>query len=349
MHRVLILYSELAQYVLSCIEKLANSNCQVLLISWKVNNEAPFKFEFNDNIEQYFKQDLPKGALNELVHNFKPEAIVVSGWIDKEYTNICKTYKNQIPVIVNIDNKWHGTYKQCLATLISGLTFREWFTHIFVAGEPQAVYAKKLGFKEDKILLGCYSCDMKYFTQIYQETKAQKEATFPHVLIFLGRYYDFKGILELWDAFDEIQQSQPNNWQLWCIGKGDLVPNINYTHKIKHFGFVQPKELNQYMSKAGVFVLPSHKEPWGVVVHEFAAAGFPLLCSSEVGAASMFLQENQNGYTFKAKDKEALKASLLKVMSKSDEELFQMGQKSYELSHKLSPGTWAANVLSVLK
>jgi glycosyltransferase involved in cell wall biosynthesis len=48
--------------------------------------------------------------------------------------------------------------------------------------------------------------------------------------------------------------------------------------------------------------MPSKKEPWGVVLHEMAIAGLPLLASENVGAASAFLREGENGKVFKLEE-----------------------------------------------
>ena len=51
--------------------------------------------------------------------------------------------------------------------------------------------------------------------------------------------------------------------------------------------FIQPENLEK-VKNAGCFVLPSLKDNWGVVVHEFAAAGLPLIISDGVGAKLLF-------------------------------------------------------------
>ena len=57
---------------------------------------------------------------------------------------------------------------------------------------------------------------------------------------------------------------------------------------------MQPEDLLAFMSTGKAFVLPSTFEPWGVAVHEFAAAGYPLILSDAVGALArpwMLLQK----------------------------------------------------------
>ena len=102
------------------------------------------------------------------------------------------------------------------------------------------------------------------------------------------------------------------------------------------------------MLDGGVFVLPSRFEPWGVIVHEMAAAGFPLLLSDEVGAAEAFLTINENGFNFEANNIQSCQGALEKMASKSNLELKEMGHKSYASSNSISTETWFNKVKKFL-
>jgi hypothetical protein len=47
-----------------------------------------------------------------------------------------------------------------------------------------------------------------------------------------------------------------------------------------------------------VFVLPSDKEPWGMVVIEAAAAGLALVMTDIVGASPELVSNDENGWVF---------------------------------------------------
>ena len=47
------------------------------------------------------------------------------------------------------------------------------------------------------------------------------------------------------------------------------------------------------MAECGAFVLPSRKEPWGVVVQEAAAARMPVICSDSVGAGDHLVRHGK--------------------------------------------------------
>ena len=55
------------------------------------------------------------------------------------------------------------------------------------------------------------------------------------------------------------------------------------------------KEIIRYLRKSCGFILPSKYEPWGVVVHEAACSGLPLILSDSVGSRNELLINNHNG------------------------------------------------------
>lgn len=344
--KFLFLYTEIAEYVLACCNELAKEN-EVHIVRWPVNKEAPFQFQINHTLKLYTKTDYNRTQLKQLVNSINPDVIICSGWIDKDYLKITKNYFNKIPTIMTCDTHWNGSLKQRLAMIISRFTLLNIFSHAWVPGEIQKKYVLNLGFKNNHIATGFYSCDLSLFESIYQSQKTQKHTQFPKRFLYVGRYYEFKGIQELWQAFVELQAEQPNEWELWCLGVGDIEP-VKHP-KIKHFGFIQPKDLALYTEQTGVFVLPSRFEPWGVVVHEFAASGFPLILSNKVGAAEQFLQEGENGFAFEANNIAQLKKAMTQMIQKTDQELIKMGETSNILSKKISPKTWAKTIFDIIK
>ena len=342
----LFLYTEIAEYVLACCNELTKHG-DVHIVRWPVNKEAPFLFQTNEKIKLYPKTEYNQEQLTQLVKSINPDVIVCSGWIDKDYLKITKAYFKKIPTVMTCDTHWNGSFKQRLATVISRITLLNIFSHAWVPGQIQKQYVLNLGFKESNIQTGFYSCDLDYFESVYQSQKAQKQEFFPKRFLYVGRYYEFKGIKELWQAFIELQNEQPYDWELWCLGVGDIQP-INHP-KIKHFGFVQPKDLANYTSQTGVFILPSRFEPWGVVVHEFAASGFPLLLSNKVGAKEQFLQEGKNGFVFKSESVNDIKQALKKIMNTKESDLIAMSDYSNTLSKSISPKLWVESLLRMAK
>ena len=341
---VLFLYTELADYFLKCCDELSKT-ADVHIVRWPVNKEAPFKFSYSDKIKIYDKNEYSREGLKDLVAGIGPDMIVCSGWVDKDYLKLTKPYFKKIPTVLTCDTHWTGSAKQYLATVLSRFFLLNVFSNAWVPGNIQKTYALKLGFKSEQIALGFYCCDLQNFNAVYAQNASKKAAAIPKRFLYVGRYYDFKGIGDLWDAFIQLQEESPNDWELWCLGTGSKTPAQH--PKIRHFGFVQPADLEPILEQTGVFILPSRFEPWGVVVQEYAAAGFPLLLSQAVGAKEAFLEEGKNGFTFAAEDVPGLKNQLKKMINLSAKDLILMSEKSHALAQKISPSKWAETLFNM--
>ena len=340
--RILFLYSELADYFLSNAQHLSKQKEVeiVRIVHWPKNEEAPFAQQDYSPLTLCLKSSIPD--LEEYCSAFQPSIIFCSGWMDRDYNAIAEIYsKKNIPVIVGIDNHWRGTFKQMVGVFLFKKNIRKKFNKAWLAGEPQVPYAKKFGFKDQDLLRGVYCANMKLYNDVFASrcnTKIQRK------LVYIGRYVEEKGVDLLWRAFQKISRQHPS-WELHCFGTGILWQKRIKHPSIIHHGFVQPKELITHIQSASGFILPSRFEPWGVVVHEMATAGVPLLLSAQVGASSAFLIHNRNGYSF---SDETLESTLHQFLSLSDEDRTQMGLESRELSQRITPNTWSKTLLSVL-
>jgi glycosyltransferase involved in cell wall biosynthesis len=338
MTRIVILYSELADYTLGCLDELVESGeAEVLLVHWRVNPEAPFKLSLNPKIRTIVKGSTGRSELKKNIADFNPDGIMVSGWLDKDYLWLIRQFKN-VPVrILALDNPWKGNLKQTVARLVFPFTLGRLFNFCWVPGPTQRKYALKLGFSEQQVGLGYYSARTGPFLEWGRIGAEAKKNNFPKVFLYSGRYYEFKGLPELWTAFQIFSTDFPD-WELWCAGTGSIKP-VSHP-KIKHLGFVQPRDL---------FVMPSRYEPWGVALHEMAAAGFPLLVSDKVESRIDFLKEGKNGFVFKSEDVIGLVAKMKIFARSSTDELLEMGEVSRTLSEKNSPSKWTSRLLHLMK
>ena len=344
--KLLILYEELAGYIISCVNHLVKQNgVEVYIIRKQVNAQAPF--EFNEPIlaTLYDRKDYTEIEIINLIEGIHADIILCCGWGFKPYLKVCKKLHPKTPILLGFDNPWQNSLKQNLASIYFKIVLKKYFSACFVPGIKQKKFGLKLGFNSSDIFTGIYSCDTDLFGALHKKYLPKKQENFPHKFIFVGRYIESKGILDLWTAFEKLQIEMPNNWELWCLGAGEIEP-IKHP-KIFHFGFVQPNKMEEFIANTGVFVLPSHSEPWGVVVHEFTSAGFPIICSDKVGASEVFVSENSNGYIFESSNIDDLVKYLKKIVATSDADLFEMGEKSFLNSKKISLESWCKTILEM--
>lgn len=346
---ILFLYTELADYTIACLKalKAAREDIRIKVIHYPVNPEAPFVFDFS-GIGNFrcFNDYAGYAELKSDVSAFSPDIIVCSGWVNRSYVSICRHFRRRAINVLALDNHWQGSLKQWVFRLLSPISLRSVYKYCWVPGEPQRRYARKLSFPDNRILTGFYACDLDRFNHYFEQTRSGKASHFPRSFLCVARYIPAKGYERLWKAFIQWQEQQPNEWELWCVGTGIGWEQRIEHPKIRHVGFVQGAQWESVIRETGVFVLNSGFEPWGVVVHEFAAAGYPLLLSNKVGAATRFLRD-ENGYLHDPQDEASIIRSFERIAALTDTQLVSMGEKSNALARQLSPQAWASCLLSI--
>ncbi|MBL7962486.1 MAG: glycosyltransferase family 4 protein [Flavobacteriales bacterium] len=355
--RVLFLYTELAPYFMACVARLAKDHeVEVHVVHWEVNPEAPFHFEaLPPKVRLHSRKELSNGELMRFAEELDPDAVFASGWVDKGYLRVCRTMrKRDIPTVMCTDTAWRGDQRQLLATVLAPFWLHGTFSHVWSTGQRQTAYGLRLGIPARRIRTGFYAADVDRFAPLAAQFSALKATRIPHRFLCVARYIPTKGQQLLCDAFAELcKEGHAGDWELWCVGTGELFDQVRSSAsgshaRIKHWGFKQADELPELMAQAGVFVLPSTYEPWGVVVQEQACAGMPLLLSDAVGAGERFLHESGNGWGFRAGDKSSLKKALRKAIDAGDDSLRAMGTYSARVGNQWGPGDWALVVMDLL-
>ena len=341
--KIAFLYSEIAGYFMACADSLSE-HAEVLVVRWPTNSEAPFEFKNSEKLQIVTKTDYSNEELKNLLTEFNPDIVVCSGWMDKDYLRLVKGLGKDTKKVLSLDNHWTGSLKQRIAALVSPFYIKRYFTHAWVPGSKQEKFADKLGFGS-KILTGFYCANTNLFNEKFEKTFAEKKNHFPKRFLYVARYVEHKGIFEMWEAFCELQQENPNEWELWCLGTGDQWENRREHEKIKHFGFVQPHEMDEYISNTGVYILPSKFEPWGVSVQEFGIAGFPLLLSDAIGSTGQFL--GPNGLLFKSGSVDEIKKAMKAIMDMDESDLVKKGLSSHEIGMSYTTEQWAKRILSL--
>jgi glycosyltransferase involved in cell wall biosynthesis len=355
--KALFLYTELAPYFLACVERLVRDHdVEVHIVRWPVNREAPFELRFADRVTVYERDAYDDQALLRLMHELAPDIAFASGWVDKGYLKVCRAlHKAGVPTVMCSDTAWRGDARQWAAVGASRLWLKRTFSHAWVTGEAQARYARQLGFPALNIRTGFYSADTDHFLPLGTQLLARRTHHWPHRFLCVARYIPTKGHQLLCDVFAKLcEDGLAGDWELWIAGTGELHQQVIASPagrhpRIRHLGFVQVEQLPTVLAQCGVFVLPSSYEPWGVVVHEHACAGLPLLLSSAVGAGERFLEETGNGHRFIAGDAGTLHTMMRMLMLSSDAELRTMGERSHALGAQWTPADWARVVMDLMK
>ena len=321
---------------------------EVHVVHWdhkKLTHYIPPTF---NGICYYNKSSLNKNSLFELAENINPNIIYISGWMDKDYLSVVKIFKKKgIPIVAGLDDQWKGNLRQLSKLLLSRLLLSKYFSHGWVAGPYQYEFAKIIGFKNHQIIFNCLSADTNLFNNYFLKSIINKDNNYPHRFLYAGRLERVKGVDLLIEAWNGIHHKK-KDWDLCIIGNGSLRPFLLKQNNIILKDFIQPEYLFEEINSSGCFILPSRSEKWGLVLHEYSAAGLPIICSDVCGAAPVFLTPKYNGFTFKANNVKALQNSMINIINNSDQDLITMARKSHKNGQKITPELSAASFLSLL-
>lgn len=331
-----------------------NHPVTAFLVGWDEKKLTPYIVEPTKNIEYTGRSSFDTtDSLMEYAKKVDPDVVFVSGWMDKAYLQVARYFKKRNKVVVSfLDNPWTGTTRQRIGQVLSPWMLKRRFSHLWVSGQDQYVFGRKMGYDDASIFRGFYTADTTFFHQLYEKRNEHiRNHGYPKNITFVGRFSHVKGVDILIDVFNQNCERW-NGWTLTLIGNGDLKQQFETQARLNPRiiikDFIQPAGLPAEILNAGIFCLPSRKEPWGVVIHEFASAGVPLLTSSICGASNVFIEEGQNGYRFQSESIRELQDKLDLLIQLSADQLMTMGAKSYALSKKITTDTWASTAMRII-
>ena len=224
--------------------------------------------------------------------------------------------------------------KKILGVLTRRIYLRPYFDAAFLPGERQRSFARKLGFRRNSVFEGFYSCDTTLFS-----TAAGVSDTRSRSFLYSGRLVEDEGLLDLAEAYASYREQVSDPWPLVIAGAGPLDGHLSALAGVEIRGFLQPDALASLMRQSSFLVLPSHYEPWGVVVHEAAATGLGVIASSAVGAADLFVRHGGNGWIAAAR-RFALGTALLWAHQTTPEKAAQIQDESELLALQRQPSDW---------
>lgn len=347
-YRILILYAEVMGYILEAINNYQSryEDTDILIIELDKKKLTPFKFS-SKNI-----QYVPKSQFSSYLDflNFcklyNPNLMLVSGRkMDPFYFKASKYFKTKGVYTVTLqDTQYENSLRQQIISIFSSVLYKKAFCGFWGSGFQQTAFAFRLGYNFSEIYDGFYVADETTFKNVYSLKTSRINKTF----IYVGRLSKEKNVQKLIDAIDFLNLKTGHNNELIIVGDGPLRSSLRFKNNVKLLGFKNASEILEISKHADAFCLPSNYEPWGVVIHEFAQMGFPLLCSNKCGAISSFLIDGYNGYVFDPSSMDSIIDALLKFISLSDKSIEEMSLNSLTLSKKYNYDSWSATLRSLL-
>ncbi len=162
-----------------------------------------------------------------------------------------------------------------------------------------------------------------------EEKEALKKELFlkeEKIILSVGRFIYGKGFDVLINAAKNI----PSNCGVYMVGGKPPIEYIEQKEKLglQNVYFVDFKlkdELQKYYKAADVFVLPTRKDVWGLVINEAMAAGLPVITTNTCGAGVELIENGKNGFIVPAGSVEDLANAINKALTQPE-----MGQNSLD-------------------
>jgi glycosyltransferase involved in cell wall biosynthesis len=340
--KVAILWTKPSSYLNAALRALAAYGCEILIFNEAADGDAPFE---QGELRWISRRHEFHGApefriLRQTIESFLPDVILCS-WHVPAYQKVCSRLRGQSVRVGCGDNQWRGTLRQQLGRIAAPFHLHRFYDVLFVPGERQSMWARRMGFPEERIWKGLLTCDVAAF-QGCRTRRSAETRTF----LYAGRLSPEKGIQTLVRAYSAYRRGcREPPWTLIVAGDGPLQDSVSHEPGVDWRGFVPPSQLPAVFARAACFVMPSARDAWCVALHEAACAGLPLIATSACGAAVHLLQDGYNGCLVGPGQADALAQAMARMSDTRASERAEMGNRSSELSRQFSPRRWAATVI----
>ena len=246
-------------------------------------------------------------------------------------------------------------WKEALKRVVLRLCFN-WAV---AGGKDHVSYLRELGFPADRIA-GCY--DVVDNAMFRDGTAALRESATPEqfglpgspYFVYVGRHAPEKNVRQLIDSWISYRNGG-GSWPLVLVGDGPEhnalrhVANASpYASDVYFPGLKSSRELLPFYAFAGCFVLPSTREPWGLVVNEAMASSLPVIVSDRCGCAADLVEAGSNGFLFSPSQPEQLTQALNRIASLERAELHSMALGSAARIRAYSPQRFGAEVAQIV-
>jgi len=212
----------------------------------------------------------------------------------------------------------------------SGRAGVEWLKRYFVRscnafvvpGKSSRAYLLKLGASDEAIFTAPNAVDNRFFANQSEKTRS-RESEFrsqlklpARFILFVGRLVPDKGIFDLLEAYAKLEGALRR--EVGLVFAGDGVSRQDLEQRAKRIcpgtvcfpGFVQREDLAGLYALAEALVLPTHSDPWGLVVNEAMACGLPIIVSNVAGCADDLVEDGWNGSVVPSEDSEKLSVAI---------------------------------------
>ncbi|WP_431860969.1 glycosyltransferase family 4 protein [Azospirillum sp.] len=205
-------------------------------------------------------------------------------------------------------------------------------------GTLNAAYWRMLGVPERKLGFMPYAVDNTFFRARNGGGTAElrRSLGIPEgapIILYASKMHPRKHPEHLLEAFRRLP-GMSRVPHLIFIGDGEMRAELEQRaagmDTVRFLGFRGQRELQSWYALCDVFVLPSVRETWGLVVNEVMNLGKAVIVSDQVGSGADLVHDGDNGFIYPAGDIDALARTLHETLA-DPERAPRMGRRSLEI------------------
>jgi glycosyltransferase involved in cell wall biosynthesis len=283
------------------------------------------------------------------------DLVVLPGYEKIEYwamLAVCMLIQRRRAVFCDstIYDRVRNTWKE----IFKGFFFRR-CDGFFCYGIRSREYILGYGINEEKVNFRCQAAALPHgYDPVavlgqYQTNRVQQSSATPRFL-YVGRLSIEKGLADLLEAFVAVRASAPEA-RLDLVGAGpmkdDLIERaktLGLGESITFLGSKNIVEIARLFMRSTALVLPSHSEPWGLVVNESLSYGCPVVVSNVCGCVPDLVIDGVTGYSFEAKNVQALSDAMLSILRMSTDRA-AVAKHCLDVIANYNPGQAASQIL----
>jgi len=292
-------------------------------IQWDVNLLEGYEYTFLRSVSPIKNTFNPLHAINPgVIGKVLSQADVI--WINgviypSNWLAIAAAKAKRIPILMRSEmhpNSLNGKgIKSCLKRSFYRNAFK-FIDRAMAIGTQNSQAYLTLGIDESQLTVTPYAVDMRRFqisekerlTRRIQQRAAWGLKDEDVAVLFLGKLTKRKHP----EALLALENSQTaSTLALVWVGAGEREGTLRKgamglrSATPVFAGFASQTKIPDVLWASDIFVMPSEREPWGLVLNEAMAAGLPAVVSDQVGAAPDLCLEGQTGFIVPAGDNEA--------------------------------------------
>jgi glycosyltransferase involved in cell wall biosynthesis len=280
-------------------------------ITWDVDLLSGYSFRFLKNVSPFHDTFNPLHAVNpgvvfEMLRSF--DALWVNGylyptnWLAAFTAKARRTrllYRSDMRLFESRPDRWFDWGREWV--------LRNWIKRadalLYVGTANRRAY-EHYGARDEQLVFCPYSVDNDAFRigDRHDQRRTRAKWNLPEsaiIVLVVGKLLKGKRPAVLLEVCTRLRHlgvhgvfagSGPEESVLRERVAKEAIDNVTF------LGFVNQRELPEVYSSADVFLFPSQRDQWGLVLNEACAAGLPAVVSSGVGAAPDLVLDGESGF-----------------------------------------------------